>query len=548
MLKNQIGWGFIVQFRAVLLLILLVMPWAVSFAQLAGQFYPAANLSDFPFTVTAYGPDNQLPQSEIKSIIKKPLSGELLFSTANGVVAFNGYEMQPYCNDPEYSELNYSKLYYHSQYPHALGFNDRGNLFLLDSQPKLIGRYGAVDIRENQWAVIDSAGSLEFAANKTDGRTVLKTGIANPTFLRYMGNGSFLISDKTLTYLFSLSTHTKEVLIREAVVAAKSDAEMSTAYLLTRSKVYMYNQRGISEIYLTDSKNIFLRDLEVVNHKAIIISNIGMFVVSDAGVRMYSEDDVLPTNSLNSMYYDTSSGCLFVGTGNKGLLKLQKKLFENYYQKKSLFFGSFSSVVPYKGNRFFVAGAKTIVQLSPGKPLAALDVEASFSTLSVYNDTLFAGTWGYGLYLFSTVDNRVLVHIPINGKNVHAVLRDSKGVYWIGTSAGVLKGKDIMRLSGHLPGKIAMRVTTICETKNGNIWMGGSDGVIVLDKNRDICLRFDKTNGVNAVDVRSFYEDAAGKVWIGTYGGGLYCYNGKKLVSLFEKPGYLLGNDAFSLA
>ncbi len=549
MVKNLIGLGFLFRFRTVLmLLVLLVMPWRVSFAQLAGQFYPEANLSGFPFTITAYGPDNQLPQSEIKSMIEKPGSGELLFSTANGIVVFNGYEMQPYCNEKGYRELNYLKLYYHLQYNKALGFNDRGELFLLDTRPRFLGRFGAVDIRENLWASIDSTGSLMFAEHKADAKTVFNTGIANPGFLKYMGNGSFLISDQSYTYLFLLSTHTKEVLLREAVVAGKSDAETGKTYLLARSKMYLYDHGGITEIYLNDNKNILLRDLEVVDHKAIVISNIGLFVAAETGVEMYSEDDVLPTNSLNSIYYDTGSDCLFVGTGNKGLLKLQKKLFGNYYQKKTLFFGSFSSVVPFRGNRFYVAGAKSILQLSPDKPLVVMDIKASFSTLSVYNDTLFAGTWGHGLYLFTTKDNRFLAHISIKDKNIHAVLRDSKGVYWVGTSAGVLKGRDIMRLSWHLPDKITMRVTTICETKNGNIWMGGSDGVIVLDRNRNICLRFDKARGINAVDVRSFYEDAAGKVWIGTYGGGLYCFSGEKLVSLAQKPGYMLGDDAFSLA
>jgi hypothetical protein len=535
-------------FRAFIIGILIVIPWQVSFSQLAGQFYPAANLSDFPFTITAYGPDNQLPQSEIKSIIKKPVSGELLFSTANGLVVFNGYEMLPYSNELVYNELNYSELYYNCQYQQPLGFNIGGKLFLLDLQPKLIGRYGAVDIRENLWVAIDSTGSMEFVDNNTDAKTTEKTGIPYPSYIHYLGNGSFLVSDRTHTYLFSLTTHVKEVLIHDAVVSAKPDTEINKIYLLSRSKLYVYDQKGVSEIHLSESKNIFLRDLEVVDHKAIIISNIGMFIVSDTGVERYSEDNILPTNSLNSIYYDTNSSCLFVGTGNKGLLKLQKKMFKNYYEKKSFFFGSFSSVVQYKGDLVFAAGAKTLVQISPGRPLVTLGIESSFSALSVYNDTLFAGTWGDGLYLMSFKNNRVLSHITTNRKNIHSILRDSKGVYWIGNSEGVLKGKDIMRLKEHLPNKISMRVTTIYETKSGQLWLGGSDGIVVLDNQGNIRLQFRKNIDVKAVDIRSFYEDAAGKIWIGTYGGGLYCYNGKNLISLAQKPGYMLGNDVFTLA
>jgi hypothetical protein len=243
-------------FRAFIIGILIVIPWQISFSQLAGQFYPSANLSNFPFTLMAYGPDNQLPQSEIKSIIKNPATGELFFSTSNGVVIFNGYEMLPFSNEPVYSELNYSKLCYHWQYPHPLGFNDGGELFLLDLQPKLIGRYGAVDIRENLWAVIDSTGIIQFVDTKKNAKTVVETGIAYPTFLRYMGKGSILISDRTHTYLFSLSTQIKEILLRDMVVAAKSDAELNKTYLLSRSKLYVYGQTGISEIYLSDNKNI----------------------------------------------------------------------------------------------------------------------------------------------------------------------------------------------------------------------------------------------------------------------------------------------------
>ena len=536
-------------FSAFIVGILVLMLWQVSFAQLAGQFYPETNLSDFPFTVTAYGPDNQLPQSEIKSIIKKPFSGELLFSTANGVVVFNGYEMLPFSNEPVYSELNYLKLYYNSQYPHPLGFNDGGELFLLGLHPKIIGKFGAADISENQWATIDSNGIIQFVGfNTKDPKIILRTGLAHPSFLKYLGNGRFIISDAQQTYLFSMATHAKAPLVHDVVIASKTDTKTNTTYLLGHNKVYRYDQKGIAEINLNGSKTLQLKDLEIVDHKAIIISNMGVFVVSETAAHRYSEEDVLPTNSLNSIYYDTNSGCLFIGTGNKGLLKLQKKMFENLYEKKPLFFGSFSSVVSYKDSVFFATGAKTIVQISPGKPLVAVGIKASFSTLSVFGDTLFAGTWGDGIYLLPLKTKRILSHIPQNGLNIHSIFRDNKGIYWIGSNAGLLRGTSIFDLKRYLPANINMRVTTIYETKKAQLWLGGSDGIIVLGNDGNICLRFSKAKGVNAADVRSFYEDAAGKIWIGTYGGGLFCYNGKKLIALTQKPGYMLGKDVFTLA
>jgi sensor histidine kinase YesM/ligand-binding sensor domain-containing protein len=533
---------------SIFMIILIVITWQISFSQLAGQFYPAVNLSGFPFTITAYGPDNQLPQSEIKFITKKPATGELLLSTANGLVFFNGYEILPYGNELFHNEFIYSRLFYNHQYYQPLGNFENGDLYLLDSHTKLIGRFSGIDIRENLWAVIDSMGILQFIDNENDMKSIVKTGVLFPSFLKYLGKGNFLISDSSNTYLFSCSTNEKTILLRDRTMAAKTDEEMNKTWLLSSSRFYVYDQKGISEIYLSDNRNIPLTGLEVVDHQAIVISKSGMFVVSDKGVEKYTEDDVLPTNSLISVYYDANSGCLFVGTGNKGLLKLQKKLFKNYYEKKSIFFGSFCSVVPYKKSVVFAAGATAILEILPDKPLRAMDVTASFSTLSVYNDTLFAGTWANGLYLISTYSNRVLAHIPLRHKNTHAIFRDSKGIFWTGTNDGVFTGKHIMRLKRHLPDKITMRVTTIYETKNGQLWLGGSDGIVVLDNQGNIFLRFRKSSDVNAGDIRSFYEDHDGKMWIGTYGGGLYCYNGKKLISLAQKSGYMLGNDVFTLA
>ena len=49
-------------------------------------------------------------------------------------------------------------------------------------------------------------------------------------------------------------------------------------------------------------------------------------------------------------------------------------------------------------------------------------------------------------------------------------------------------------------------------------------------------------------EVRSFYEDGEGKLWIGTYDGGLFCFHNKKLTSINALPNCKLNDDVFTLA
>lgn len=47
-----------------------------------------------------------------------------------------------------------------------------------------------------------------------------------------------------------------------------------------------------------------------------------------------------------------------------------------------------------------------------------------------------------------------------------------------------------------------------------------------------IATRLGKEQGLKAKELRSFMEDDEGRLWIGTYGGGVCCYDKGKLRSV----------------
>ncbi len=68
-------------------------------------------------------------------------------------------------------------------------------------------------------------------------------------------------------------------------------------------------------------------------------------------------------------------------------------------------------------------------------------------------------------------------------------------------------------------------VKSICQSKDGYLWIGTDDGLNKYDGYRFIKYRYDPndSNTIQHNNIWTLYEDRAGALWVGTYGGGLGC-------------------------
>ena len=158
------------------------------------------------------------------------------------------------------------------------------------------------------------------------------------------------------------------------------------------------------------------------------------------------------------------------------------------------------------------------------------------------NNDLWIGTDnGLDLYHPETgifqhfAEEKGALHLP--GKIIRKLFEDSKGNIWIGTGyEGVIvldKERQQFIKYRHDPKNpnslsIDRNIAAFCEDKEGNIWMGSSNGIDVWHPATN---KFTNYNGKNSnlsdgnITVTALFTDSKGNMWVGTMENGLNRYN-----------------------
>lgn len=80
------------------------------------------------------------------------------------------------------------------------------------------------------------------------------------------------------------------------------------------------------------------------------------------------------------------------------------------------------------------------------------------------------------------------------------------------------------------------QIRCLLQDKEGNLWFSNEDGVTRYDGK--YLTHFVLSNGLNQNNiVLCMMEDRSGSIWFGTYGYGVYCFDGKNFTQYTEKEG-----------
>jgi hypothetical protein len=290
-----------------------------------------------------------------------------------------------------------------------------------------------------------------------------------------------------------------------------------------------------------------ITDLAFVSKDDYYISTTnGLYHVASTYAELFDEKD-LPSHYLVSLHYNPKEDCLFAGTGEKGLLKLQHKNCYSYALSKEFKLASLGSSIATDDGILIAGSNGTIFSIGVGNVSAYWKYPTKFASLAYDNGNVLAGTWGDGLFVLRNGNPVYSLKYPqLPDNNVHGAFRDSRKLYWIATLQGIARGTNFKTIQPFLTGSVKGRVICFYELQNGSICIGGSEGVYIVDKQGKLKTHIGQKEGLKGKEVRSFYEDHENKLWIGTYNGGLYCYENSKLTSINSLQNCELNSDVFT--
>lgn len=187
--------------------------------------------------------------------------------------------------------------------------------------------------------------------------------------------------------------------------------------------------------------------------------------------------------------------------------------------------------------------------------------ERSLSSNSVkclYNDdlnTMWVGTYNRGISYYNESLFKFSLDLLTEYSNMENFVPDvtffKEGIHkdlWIGTNGSGLIHNDsvcnqskIFRHEDKDPSSLSSNIiVSLCVTRDGKLWIGTYlGGMDCYDGHRFIHYRHDPKNSNSLVydNVWSIVEDKRGLIWIGTLGDGLQCFNPKtKQFTTYAKP------------
>lgn len=111
----------------------------------------------------------------------------------------------------------------------------------------------------------------------------------------------------------------------------------------------------------------------------------------------------------------------------------------------------------------------------------------------------------------------------LSRNNIRAVAVDPHGTVWIGTGEGLNSWRDGKVTRHPIPGDwFESKIRVILPSRDGSIWVAGAASLHRFAGDQH--TKFTTAEGLANNDVRALLEDAEGRMWIGTFGGGLQCY------------------------
>lgn len=239
-------------------------------------------------------------------------------------------------------------------------------------------------------------------------------------------------------------------------------------------------------------------------------------------------------NSITSICED-EYGTLWIGTSENGLYTFDKvKLIISRYthnaeERSSISSNIITSVYRERSGTIWVTtsigGVNKINRVK--MPFKKYPVEGVTQIIKGSNDKIWISTTE-GWKIFYPKDETI---ISYSFGSDYLVEEEKSGDLWIGKSSGGIYKRDangrITNFYSSSPQEFSKPISCFLKDSAGRIWLGtkkGEGGVYKIEPNQNRVVKVLQLNG----NIKDFYMDDLGVLWIATFERGLFCFDPAK--------------------
>lgn len=527
-----------------------------------------------PYLFKRLGLQDGLSDNYIVSITQDR-KGFMWFATESGLNRFDGYKFNVYKKGADRSEKNISgndlNKVYADEYDDVIWIaTQHDGLNMFDYRTETFTHY-KVD-KESPSKIISS--SITDIVNSRNGNLWIAT---------YQSGVEYL--DKKSKTFKHYNTSTVKGMPSDFVWTVREDR-----------KGYLYIghvDAGLSILSLKDNEIKNFRhnpnDKESLpgnEVKAIFVdNNDNVWVGTDNGLALFNSDKESFTvfhnkpknpNSLVANYIfsitQLNDGRLWIGAeqGGVSILDIKKSMFSNaedvvftniHYSDdergfsnptiRDIYQDSFENIwfATYGGGINFLSHRPALFDIWTYSPIPTLDNRLSYpiawGMCVDQKNRIWIGTDGEGLDVFDQgkrVFNLNKKNSSLTDNAILSAIKDSENNLWFGTFKGGVNIVDPIRNSIRSLNlaEANIDIRSLYEDGNKNVWLGSSNGIYVYNIVTKELKHFNSENSDLTYNlIRTISKDTKGRIWVGTFGAGLFIFdsNMKLLKSLKSKQG-----------
>ncbi len=251
-------------------------------------------------------------------------------------------------------------------------------------------------------------------------------------------------------------------------------------------------------------------------------TNSGLSKFDGSSWTSYTEADGISIEGIQALSFDPD-GNLWIGTWENGIFRFDEQNWTNYNEDNGLFNNRVYSIYADDNSNIWIGTRNNHITVFDGTGFDSFAVNPQtnpeghiighiHAIYADHDDNLWAGSCYTGLSIY---DGEIWTH-NVNNLNsfINAIYCTSEGDVWLGQSPlGAFRYSNESWDQYPESETMIQFVHAITEDANGNIWIGGRDGVSVFQEN--IWELISHEDGLINTVINALMGDNEGNIWVG---------------------------------